>query len=569
MNPRVRRLARTFFDRMFENELLSSPVSASNAVMWLVAALATPGMMISVSQYYFYAHARTFAPEQQDRILLVSQAFHVDFAMAIAGIVTMLVWTSLTPDRRDAFVLGSLPVTLAEQARARLLALLRFFALFAAAVAIPTGIVFTFVTAGEITIVDLFRRIAGHLAGTLFGAGFVFFLLVDAQLLLAALAGPRAVALGSWPLQTAALLGMVAASSLTPALAHAVTASNALADPSVMWNPAAWFVGVYRLVAGDHREIIGALALRGVIATAIVAAVAVLAYPLAYGRCLAQALAAEGQRAAWWSGIFARCWLRAIRPALRTPLERGLAAFMIANFTRSHAHRFLIGSYVGIGVLFTLPLSPRLLQPTESPAAQYAWFAIPLGLLCWSAAGLRVAMMLPIEPGANWIFKLTEPVDKARVLAAAVTTSHAAVAMPLAALFAAAALMASDARLALMIFSIVCATGGVLIELLTLTLRTVPGTCTYRPGQLRLRVLWPVYLVAWTLIGYVLPRAAVSVADQPRAAATLVAMILVTWSLLRRWRITRARKLQHLVYDASEAPTTITLDISPASAQRT
>jgi hypothetical protein len=53
MNPRTRRLSRTFFDRMFENDLFSSSVSASNAVLWLLAALATPGVMFSGSQYYF------------------------------------------------------------------------------------------------------------------------------------------------------------------------------------------------------------------------------------------------------------------------------------------------------------------------------------------------------------------------------------------------------------------------------------------------------------------------------------------------------------------------------------
>ena len=42
-----------------------------------------------------------------DRALLQSQAFHIDFVMAVAGLVTMIVWGSLTPDRRDALVLGT------------------------------------------------------------------------------------------------------------------------------------------------------------------------------------------------------------------------------------------------------------------------------------------------------------------------------------------------------------------------------------------------------------------------------------------------------------------------------
>ena len=59
--------------------------------------------------------------------------------MGVAGLVTMMVWSSLTPDRRDAHVLGPLPITAREQAIGRLLALLMFFGLFIAAMAVPTG----------------------------------------------------------------------------------------------------------------------------------------------------------------------------------------------------------------------------------------------------------------------------------------------------------------------------------------------------------------------------------------------------------------------------------------------
>ena len=70
------------------------------------------------------------------------------------------------------------------------------------------------------------------------------------------------------------------------------------------------------------------------------------------------------------------------------------------------------------GRLLALPLLGRLAGPADSAAVQYAWFSVPLGLLCWTAAALRVAMMLPVEPSSNWVFKLTEPVDKRRVLSA-------------------------------------------------------------------------------------------------------------------------------------------------------
>ncbi len=167
------------------------------------------------------------------------------------------------------------------------------------------------------------------------------------------------------------------------------------------------------------------------------------------------------------------------------PLERGLAAFIVATVTRSHAHRFLIGSYLGVGVLCALPLAGRLIAPADSDAVRYAWFSIPLGLLCWAAAALRVAMMLPTQASANWVFKLTEPVDKRRVLSTAVTVIQGATAIPLAVTFGVASGAKGGLGLGITVFAVVLSAGKALIELLTLTLRTVPCTCTYRPGQLR------------------------------------------------------------------------------------
>jgi hypothetical protein len=97
----------------------------------------------------------------------------------------------------------------------------------------------------------------------------------------------------------------------------------------------------------------------------------------------------------------------------------------------------------------------------------------------------------PIEPAANWLFKLTEPVDKRRLLSTAVVLVQAAAAVPLAAGFGVASGIAVGWPLGLKAFALILATGLGLAELLALTLRAVPCACTYRPGQLRLRVLWP------------------------------------------------------------------------------
>jgi hypothetical protein len=307
---RTRLLARTFFTRLFENDLFSSSVSASSAITWLLAALATPGVMVSGSQLFYYARVRTFTPDQQDRILLVSQVFHVDFAMAVSALVTMLIWTSLTPDGRDALVLGPLPVTSGEQGRARLLALTTFASLFALAVAVPTSVIFTFVTLGASGLGNVLAHLAGHIAGAFAGSAFIFFTLVDVQLLVAATLGPRAVRTLSWPLQAAALLAMVAALYVATAMADAIPAERAAGSAVVAWNPAAWFVGLYRWVAGDERPIFSLLAARAAWSTVLAVGGALAVYPLAYERCLRNAIVSAGRADGSWTGsaaVVARC----------------------------------------------------------------------------------------------------------------------------------------------------------------------------------------------------------------------------------------------------------------------
>jgi hypothetical protein len=566
----VRELRRTAllssvcFGRLLEKDVFPSSVTASHGIIWLMAALATPGVMVSASQYYFYAHARTFASHAQDRILFVSQAFHIDFAMAVAGLITMIVWTSLTPDRRDALVLGPLPLRTWEQACGRLMALARFFAIFAGAVSVPAAVAFTFVTVGPANVGEIAARIAGHMAATMLAAGFVFFALVDMQLLLAATLGPRAMAVATSLLEGAALLGMVGALSFTTRLADVLLSPETAGSAWVMWNPPAWFVGVYRWISGDDRDVYVVLALRGAIASGLALAVAILAYPIVYQRSMRTAIEGREHRATGWSRALTHLWLYSLAPLLRTPVDRGLAAFIIATLTRSHAHRFLIGSYACVAVVCALPLLPRLMDPPTAIEVRYAWFSVPLGLLCWMAAALRVGMMLPIEPAANWIFKLTEPVSWRRVLSTAAMVIVGAIAIPLALTFGIASGLAGGLGLGVTVFAVVLATGAAFAELLTLTLRSVPCTCTYRPGQLRLRALWPVYLLVWVAIAYRLPIPALWALGDVNRTIWLLGGLVAVWAALHMWRLARIGRLEQLAYDETEPRSVTILDLNRA-----
>lgn len=434
-------------------------------------------------------------------------------------------------------------------------------------VSVPTAIVFTFVSTGAENILQVPQRIAGHIIAVTCAGGFVFFTLVNIQLVLAALFGPRAIKFFTLPLQLAALASMLAALAWTQTFAYAMVDRGLEAGAIVTWNPPAWFAGVYRWVMGDHRPVFAVLAARGALAAAGMFAAAVVLYPLGYGRCLRNVIDSEGRRTGKLSRVWTGLAARLLRPGLRTPLQRGLAAYMLATLGRSQTHRFIIGSYAGIALLLAFPLSDRLLHVPTTGTFQYGWFAIPLGLVFWLVCGVRVALMMPIEPSANWIFKITEPVDKRRVLTTVVTVMAAVTCVPVAALFGGAAALVGTARLGATVFVIVSLAGLCLIELLTLTMKTVPFTCTYLPGQLRLRLFWPLYFFLWLQFVFTLANWCLWALKGREETLRLSAFLLLVWVALRVWHMVRARHIRAFVYDEEEPSLVSTMDLATSMRQ--
>jgi hypothetical protein len=559
-----RRLANVFFGRLFENDFFSSSTAATSNLLFLLALVAVPGVMISAGQSFTWAHLRATARRLGDylivdRALLAYQSFYLAVAMAVAFVVTMMVWSSLTPDKKDALVLGPLPLKVREQAQGRLIALLKFFGLFAVAVSVPTAIAFNFVSGGPETVLLLPRLISGHIVAAVLATAFVFFVLLNIQLALAALCGPRAVRFIALPLQLASIGAVVAALASSQDFGRALLGN---VPASALWHPLAWFAGVYRWIGGDEREIFAALAFRGFMAAAAVIAFALLVYPRAYERCLRNVISMDGRT----TGIMSRHWSAAInallRPLLRTPVQRSLASFMLATLTRSHTHRFLIGIYFGIALLIALPIANRLVQPPDTNTLKYAWFAIPLGFMFWLICGTRVALMMPMEPAANWVFQLTEPVDKRRMLTTVVTVMAFVTCVPIAALTAAVLLVLGHESMAATVFPIVILAGLCQIEALTITMKTVPFTCTYLPGQLRLRLFWPFYFYLWLTVVFRLTEWCLWAVGDGQRTLQLAGCLGAVWMALRVWHLTRARKINTFTYDEQPPPLVTTMDIA-------
>ena len=133
----TRLLARTFFGRFFESDLLPPDVPQAQFVVWSLAFLAMPGLLLPIK--LIGSLLQTQGPEALTRALLLHRLIFIALSMTVAGVVALIVWDGVFPDRRDARILTPLPVSGRVLIGARLLALAALCGIFIIGVnAVPT-----------------------------------------------------------------------------------------------------------------------------------------------------------------------------------------------------------------------------------------------------------------------------------------------------------------------------------------------------------------------------------------------------------------------------------------------
>ena len=138
---------------------------------------------------------------------------------------------------------------------------------------------------------------------------------------------------------------------------------------------------------------------------------------------------------------------------------------------------------------------------------------------------------------------------------------QASIVLPIATAFAGAAVALGERRLAVNVFVLVSLAGLCLIELLTLTMKTVPFSCTYLPGQLKLRIYWAPYLFLWLNFVFTFSNWCLWAFSSWQKTARLAAFLIAVWIGLRSWHMVKARRIKGFVYDEQEPSLVTTMEI--------
>jgi hypothetical protein len=571
-----------FLHRFIDNDLISPNADRHDAIVLIATSLAVPGLVVTVlligSKYLFGipTPALTSIAALDDKFLYISVSMLV---MALIGAVQ---WDALDLDARDEAILGPLPLTHVEIARAKLAALVIFVSAFAVALNAVPSIVFPLLLVAHfhVNIIAVVRLILTHATVTTLAGAWAFLSVVFIRELL------RLVLSASWfrrvsaVVQGVLVLTLGSTLLLTPWLATGVPMKWMDGSSAARAVPPVWFVGLYEsstkgitltirglglripkglIPAEANAHVVydrllarfGAFAQMALLVT-VVTLLATLALYAWNNKRLPAPTAGRWRRRSIGRSIAAV--LIALFVA-RRPLERAGFFFTLQTLARSVSHRMSIAAAGAVAFAVSVMFMHGIRAISGVAYAETRVLALQTIAISIVLVGVRKAVGTPAELRANWIFPMAWNGEVGPYVAGVKRAVIIAIIVPML-----LALLAFDwyeigARVALAHAPVAFIVSVLVLDMLLWQPEMLPLTCSSRPPG-NLKAFGPIYLMVLFVGAYTLARIErAAIADATRYAVLLAAFATI-YIGFRLWDARYHRRATRIVFDDSpETPT--------------
>ena len=494
-------LFRAFFAQLFASESVSSELQLRQALIGVLALLVTPGFLLPTQMdpafeaaVIRYASRPPGFPGLLDPLIRMFATICIAYSIVTIGFIAAYAWDALGFDRRDAMVLGPLPLRGSAVVCAKLAALGVLLLATTASISLMTAIPFAMIASNYSGAAAVGRHAFAHMVATMSAATTVFCVLVTVRAALGMI-GQERKALASL-IQFAVVSALLCFVVLLPSAMHVVPARRRDAAVHLMalpsWNPLDLFLGLYETARGtaDAGYRVDAIAAAAVTLVALAAAVGatIAGYRLQLQRALTPAAAPGFEGGARLQRAIARLI------AGSNQVARATADFIVTTIGRNRAQQIPIAVNAAIGfTLVVAGLSRGAGDPRVVSGPRTAILWIPLVAAYWTAIGLRASFFVPSELPAAWSIRANGPDDPGAYWSA-IRAAAIAIIVPPALLIAGLLVPLLGWRVAAPYAAVVCAMGTLLAEGAALTIDFIPFTCPYQPGHARLKSRWPLYL---------------------------------------------------------------------------
>lgn len=517
-------LARTFFARFFESEITSGTDDLKQTFFWLLAALAMPGIFIPALMSFEWGLVGRFRGyDVLQAQSMGEKAFYLGFSMVSAGALTALAWTSLIPDKRDTLILGAMPVRPATVVTGKLAALAAYIALIAAGMHLAGTLMWGSLLGNDAPFSFMMRSFLAHFVASTGITAATALAIAAAQGVTLSLLGPRLFRRASTILQVVVVAALALFFALLPALnvsaAHAI-GGGPRAQPWILALPPMWFLGLYEWILGSTQPLVSQLARRAVLAFTLPLAVVIVTYPLAYRRLMVSMVEAGRHE----RGRLSRAAQRLlVRLAGRDSAVQAAAEFFTATIGRVERHRFVLAITIGVALAWSLP-GLRAYEPSARPEPSI--LALPIAMMMFLLAGLRVASVLPGDPRASWLFEVHD-LSRADARQAVERMMLVLGVLPPILLSVPLYWQLWGATAALTHAAVMAALGVATTEFLIWHCSGMPCGRQWTPARMGFGRRWPLHLAFFLLLVGFVPRLEVLMMRNPFGAAIFIAFLVM------------------------------------------
>jgi hypothetical protein len=398
-------LVRHLLDRFLNNDMVSVEEDTKKRLILAAVVIAVPQLIFALFLYPVYHGVPPIRPLKPPFWSQVNHHyFYVMYSFVVMGVVTVFEWEQLFPELLDVFVLSTLPIPVRSLFWARIAALVMFLVMFLVVINLLGAVFFPLV----VDLPGLVRHVVAHVVTVGIAGVFVAAFFLGLQGVLIIVLGRRLSRMISPFLQGLLMMMMLTVLILSPMVMMFL--QPLLESDSVVarYFPPFWFLGMYEwMLAGSSTlPVFTVLARMGIFATLLVMLVVVVTYPLAY-RCrtrqLIEGFTAEGG-GSWVSRPIGGL-LHAL--VVRIPQRRAVYHFINQTLLRTQRHRVYLAMYGGVGI--TLMIASSIVIRLGHGHVRFGVTeyglraAIPM-LVFWTVAGLRMALVSPVDARGNWVF---------------------------------------------------------------------------------------------------------------------------------------------------------------------
>lgn len=402
--------------------------------------------------------------------------------MLVAGLITVVSWDSIFPDRRDIMVLGPLPLRPATILAAKLCASSSLLGIAILALNTAPGLVAPLLL-GELhtSIFGFFQVLAAYWITIVAATLFLFCSVLTIQGI-ASLVLPYTLFLRlSAVLQLACFGLFLTVYFFEPAFGTLPELLAPQNQHTMAYLPEFWFLGMFNQINGSLPPQLFWLAARAWIALFTVVAGAGVSLLLSYVRVMKKIVEQPDLDPTRSSAR----WI----PKLGGSLQAAIASFCFRSITRSRQHRIALAFCWSI--VFAIFVSMLRQVASRPPEAVSQDLIMPtIIMMSCAVLGLRGVFSLPISLKANWMLRVTQLKPTSDYIAATRRTLYLFGIFPILVASAALAYHFRPLDVAYRHIGFLAIFGCILVEVSLFRFDKVPFTCSFIPGKANVQVVF-------------------------------------------------------------------------------